>query len=91
MGVEKLADAMATTWVVSFSQVFNRDPVVADYLRFISCIECEAIPLLILPTIKPETNMTQAIAIPCAYAFAVRRGNEDQYDIHRLAQLEIRI
>ncbi|KAF2269765.1 TPR repeat protein [Lojkania enalia] len=85
------ANAVATTWVVSFSQIRARDEVAVNLLSFISCIEWKAIPQSILPSLQSEVRMTDAIGTLCAYSFLVRRGDEDEYDIHRLVHLATRI
>jgi tetratricopeptide (TPR) repeat protein len=85
------ASAIATTWVVSFNQIRKQDAVAADLLAYMCCIEWKAIPRSILPTFQPEARMANAIGTLCAYSFAVKRGNEDTYDVHRLVHLATRI
>ena len=85
------ANAVATTWVVSFSQIRARDTVAADLLSFMSCIEWKAIPRSILPGVQPEERMEDAIGTLCAYSFLVKRDDEDRYDIHRLVHLATRV
>jgi tetratricopeptide (TPR) repeat protein len=85
------ANAVATTWVVSFNQILEHDAVAADLLAFMSCIEWKAIPRSILPAVRPEARMVSAIGTICSYSFAVKRDNEDVYDIHRLVHLATRI
>ena len=38
------ANAVATTWVISFHQIYKRDVAAADLLAFLSCVEWKAIP-----------------------------------------------
>jgi tetratricopeptide (TPR) repeat protein len=85
------ASAVATTWVVSFGHIRKHDAVAANLLAYICCIEWKAIPLSILPIIQPEARMMGAIGTLCAYQFAVKRENEDTYDVHRLVHLATRI
>jgi hypothetical protein len=85
------ASAVATTWVVSFDQIRKQDAVAADLLAYMCCIEWKAIPRSILPTVQPEARMANAIGTLCAYSFAVKRENEDTYDVHRLVHLATRI
>jgi hypothetical protein len=42
------ANAVATTWVVSFSQIRERDAAAADLLAFMSCVDWKAIPRSLL-------------------------------------------
>ena len=94
------ANAIASTWVVSFSQLRKRDAIAAQLLRFMSCIEWKAIPRSLLPKVQSEEEMEQAIGTLCGYSFISRRddimleeseGKEEWYDLHRLVHLATRI
>jgi hypothetical protein len=90
-----IANAVATTWVVSFSQIRERDAAAADLLAFMSCVEWKAIPRsLLLGGLQVE----EAIGTLCGYSFVSRRGDsameeqeEELYDIHRLVHLATRV
>jgi hypothetical protein len=69
----------------------KEDAIAADLLGFMSCIEWKAIPRSILPIVQPEARMVDAISTICSYSFAVKRDNEEIYDMHRLVYLVIRI
>ncbi|KAB5557932.1 hypothetical protein GE09DRAFT_93575 [Coniochaeta sp. 2T2.1] len=84
-------NAVATTWLVSFEQIQETDAVAADLLSFISCIEPKAIPRSLLPNAQTEQEKESAIGTLSAYAFLVRRDDDDVYDMHRLVQLATRI
>ncbi|KAH7380133.1 hypothetical protein BKA66DRAFT_571209 [Pyrenochaeta sp. MPI-SDFR-AT-0127] len=94
------ANAIALTWVVSFTQLQEHDAVAADLLAFMSCIEWKAIPRSLLPKVQPEERMEEAIGTLCGYSFVSRReddgldepGEEEEwYDLHRLVHLATRI
>ncbi|CAN9239159.1 unnamed protein product [Alternaria alternata] len=70
------ANAVATTWVVSFSQIREHDAAAADLLAFISCVEWKAIPRSLLPEAQSEGEMEKAIGTLCGYSFLTRRGGE---------------
>ncbi|CAN9191629.1 unnamed protein product [Alternaria alternata] len=70
------ANAVATTWVVSFSQIREHDVAAADLLAFISCVEWKAIPRSLLPEAQSEGEMEEAIGTLCGYSFLTRRGGE---------------
>jgi tetratricopeptide (TPR) repeat protein len=70
------ANAVATTWVVSFSQIREHDVAAADLLAFISCVEWKAIPRSLLPEAQLEGEMEEAIGTLCGYSFLTRRGGE---------------
>ena len=83
--------AIATTWVMSFKHIEESDTDPATLLSFISSIGWIAIPRSILPSIEPEARMIDALGTICSYSFAVKRENEDTYDMHRLVHLATRV
>ena len=94
------ANAVASTWVVSFSQLRERDIVAADLLAFMSCIEWKAIPQSLLPKVQSQERLEEAIGTLCGYSFVSRRegnntrevdGGEEWYDLHRLVHLAIKV
>jgi tetratricopeptide (TPR) repeat protein len=94
------ANAVASTWVVLFSQLRERDAVAADLLAFMSCIEWKAIPQSLLPKMQSQQRIEEAIGTLCGYSFVSRRegnntsevdGGEEWYDLHRLVHLATRI
>nr|POF14119.1 nephrocystin-3 [Quercus suber] len=88
---EQSTNAVATTWVVSFMQIIDRDPTAAELLRYLSCIEWKAIPWTILPQIQPAAQMTSAVGTLCSYSFITRRADREMYDMHRLVHLAARV
>jgi tetratricopeptide (TPR) repeat protein len=70
------ANAVATTWVVSFNQIQERHRPAADLLAFMSCIEWKAIPRSLLPPAQSELDMEDAIGILCGYSLITRRGDD---------------
>jgi len=44
-----LKNPVATTWLISFEQIRQRDPLAADYLSFMACVDAKDIPQLLLP------------------------------------------
>ncbi|CAN9448765.1 unnamed protein product [Alternaria alternata] len=56
------ANAVVSTWVVSFSQLRERDAVAADLLAFMSCIEWKAIPQPLLPKMQSQERIEEAIS-----------------------------
>ncbi|RYN56949.1 hypothetical protein AA0117_g13239 [Alternaria alternata] len=72
------ANAVATTWVVSFSQIREHDAAAADLLAFISCVEWKAIPRSLLPEAQSDGQMEEAIGTLCGYSFLARRDGDNQ-------------
>ncbi|KAH7343110.1 P-loop containing nucleoside triphosphate hydrolase protein [Pyrenochaeta sp. MPI-SDFR-AT-0127] len=101
------ANAVATTWVVSFSQVQARDAAAADLLASMSCIESKAIPRSLLLIVQSEERMEDAMGTLCGYSFLAKRetnkreereeavaqaeAEEECFDMHRLVHLATRI
>jgi tetratricopeptide (TPR) repeat protein len=71
------ANAVATTWVVSFNQIQEHHRSAADLLGFMSCIESKAIPRSLLPPAQSEVDMENAIGILCGYSLITRRGDDE--------------
>ena len=84
-------NAIARTWLVSFNHIRRSDPVAADLLSFISCIEHKAIPRRILPEVKPAEQMVHALGTLDAYAFVARQGDNERYEMHRLVHLATKV
>ncbi|KAI0549182.1 hypothetical protein F4679DRAFT_584757 [Xylaria curta] len=84
-------NAVATTWLVSFDHIRRSDSNAAKLLSFVSFIEPKAIPQTILPGPRVEEEMEHAIGVLCGYAFLVRRGHENTFDMHRLVHIATRV
>jgi tetratricopeptide (TPR) repeat protein len=84
-------NAVATTWLVSFDQIYRSDLDAADLLSFISQIEPKAIPQSILPGLGSHEQVVNAIGTLCGYAFLGRRGDGDMFDMHSLVHVATRI
>ncbi|OAA61263.1 Heterokaryon incompatibility [Niveomyces insectorum RCEF 264] len=51
-----IQNPVATTWLISFEQIRQRDPLAADYLSFAACVDAKDIPLSLLPPgLSPKT------------------------------------
>jgi len=84
-------NAVATTWLVSFHQIQKSNSAATKLLLFLSCIEPKAIPQSMLPPLPSEEAMVYAIGTLDGYAFLVRRGNTEIFDMHSLVHLAMRI
>jgi hypothetical protein len=81
---------VATTWLISFEQIRQRDPFAADYLSFMACVDAKDIPLSLLPPGQSRKKETDAIGTLKAYSFITKRPADLAVDIHRLVQLATR-
>jgi tetratricopeptide (TPR) repeat protein len=70
------ANAVAKTWMVSFSQIYEMNRPAADLLAFMSCIEWKAIPRSLLPCAQSEVEMEEAIGMLCGYSLITRRSDD---------------
>ncbi|KND93534.1 hypothetical protein TOPH_01531, partial [Tolypocladium ophioglossoides CBS 100239] len=82
--------AVATTWIISFSQIRETDQLAAQLLLFIAWIEPRAIPRSILPSPASEQARTNAIGTLCGYGFLSWREDNETLDLHSLVHLAMR-
>jgi hypothetical protein len=81
---------VATTWLISFEQIRYRDPLAADYLLFMACIDWKDIPQSLLPAGALRKNEIEAIGTLRAYSFIIKRGEAMVFDLHQLVHLATR-
>ncbi|KAG6989364.1 hypothetical protein FocnCong_v021262 [Fusarium oxysporum f. sp. conglutinans] len=79
--------AVATTWIVSFDRIRRTVPAAADLLSFMADVEPIGIPRSILPKLKTEQQMTQAIGTLTGHGFLSRREGGATFDMHSLVHL----
>jgi hypothetical protein len=87
---DNVKNPVATTWLISFEQIRNRDPLAADYLSFMACIDPKDIPQSLLPTGASRKKETDAIGMLDAYSFINKRSADLALDLHRLVYLATR-
>ncbi|KAF7507643.1 hypothetical protein GJ744_010196 [Endocarpon pusillum] len=81
---------VATTWLISFEQIRRRDPLAADYLSFMACVEPKDIPPSLLPPAASRKREVDALGTLIAYSFIIRRVTDVALDLHRLVHLATR-
>ena len=81
---------MATTWLISFEQIRNREPLAAELLSFMSCIDVKDIPQSLLPLAESAKKAVDAIGTLTAYAFVIKQKTEQLLALHRLVHLATR-
>lgn len=79
-----LKNPVATTWLISFQQIQQRDPLAADYMSFMACIDHKDVPQLLLPPGSSRKQEMDAIGTLSAYSFITRRAEDLAIDLHRL-------
>jgi tetratricopeptide (TPR) repeat protein len=87
---QEVKNPIATTWLISFEQIQRLDPLAAEYLSFMCCIDPRDIPQSLLPPMLSRKKETDAIGTLSAYSFVSRRSADDFFDLHRLVHLATR-
>ena len=87
---DNIKNPVATTWLISFEQIRHRNPLAADYLSFIACIDPKDIPQSLLPVGASRKKEIDAIGILDAYSFIIKRAADLALDLHRLVHLATR-
>ena len=80
---------VATTWLISFREIADHDPLAAEYLKFMCFLNEKAIPRSLLPSEHETLEAEDALGTLKAYAFITERGMLEVYDMHRLVRLEM--
>jgi hypothetical protein len=62
-------NSVAATWLISFDQIRRLDPLAANYLLFMSCIDPRDIPLSLLPPDSSQVKQQKALGLLKAYSF----------------------
>lgn len=80
---------VATTWLTSFSQIHKQNPLAAEYLSLLACIQCCSIPVSFLefPT---SIEHQRALGVLQSYSFIRLRPEQGFLDLHRLVHLAMR-
>ncbi|KAF2807550.1 HET-domain-containing protein [Mytilinidion resinicola] len=85
-----IKNPVATTWLISFDQIQQRDRLAANYLSFMACIEPKDIPQSLLPPGASRKKEVDAIGTLTAYSFVIKRPVDKCLDLHRLVHLATR-
>ncbi|KAH8588542.1 hypothetical protein B0O99DRAFT_746711 [Bisporella sp. PMI_857] len=78
-----MKNPVATTWLISFQQIQDRNPLAADYMAFMSCIKEQDIPRDLLPPAS-EFDKEEALGTLKSFGFIKERVSGKSYDMHRL-------
>jgi hypothetical protein len=85
----EMKNPIATTWLISFEQIRRHNPLTAEYLSFMCCINWRNIPQSLLPPAQSRKE-TDAIGTLNAYSFVIRRSADKSLDLHQLMHLVTR-
>jgi tetratricopeptide (TPR) repeat protein len=85
-----IQNPVALTWLVSFHQIQKLDPLAADYLSLMACVDPRNIPESFLPRAEPKKRMIDALGILSAYSFITLQPGNESITLHRLVHLATR-
>lgn len=88
--LEQVKNPVATTWLISFDQIRQSDPLAADYLSFMACVHPRNIPESLLPPGPSRKREFNAVGALTTYSFISRRAVESSFDLHPLVYLATR-
>jgi tetratricopeptide (TPR) repeat protein len=90
----EIDSTIAKTWHISFNQIRTQDPLAAEYLAFIACIDRINIPQSLLPLRGSLVQQVKALGTLTGYAFLTERQRtmhgverEKFFDMHRLVHM----
>lgn len=81
---------IATTWLVSFAQLRERNPLAVQYLSFISCLDWKNIPLTLRPSTGSAQDDLEAVGALKSYSFVSQDPKTQFITAHRLVHLVMR-
>jgi hypothetical protein len=81
---------VAVTWLISFHQIQRSNPLAADYLSFISCIDPRDIPMSLLPSDSSAVKQQNALGLLKAYSFVTGQADDQTVSLHRLVHVATR-
>jgi hypothetical protein len=87
---QNVKNPIATTWFISFEQIRRLNPLAAEYLSFMCCIDPRDIPPSLLPPAQSRKKETDAIGTLNGYSFVNRLSADNSLKVHRLVHLATR-
>ena len=86
----EIKNPVAITWLISFHQIQRLNPLAADYLSFMSCIDPRDIPQSLLPPDSSQVKQRNALGLLRAYSFITGQADDQTVSLHRLVHLATR-
>ncbi|KAL4943217.1 hypothetical protein BDV06DRAFT_211251 [Aspergillus oleicola] len=87
---QDIQNPVATTWLISFQQIQQLNPLAADYLSFMACINPRDIPQSLLPEAPSSKKKIDAIGLLKAFSFVNEQVKDHALSLHRLVHLSTR-
>jgi len=85
-----MKNPVATTWLISFQMIQKNDPLAAEFMSLMACVDHKDIPQHLLPPGPSRKKEMDSIGTLSAYSFVTRRPEDAALDLHRLVHLTIR-
>ncbi|GKZ33928.1 hypothetical protein AbraIFM66950_004018 [Aspergillus brasiliensis] len=87
---EDSVNPIALTWLGSFRQIEKIDPLAAEYLSLLACLDQCNISESFLPRPASRKKMVDALGLLSAYSFIAIRPGTRSLTLHRLVHLAVR-
>ncbi|KAL4812736.1 violaceus kinesin [Aspergillus spinulosporus] len=87
---QEIQNPVATTWLISFQQLQQINPLAADYLSFMACINPRDIPQSLLPEATSKKQKIDAIGLLKAFSFVSEQVIDNALSLHRLVHISTR-
>jgi tetratricopeptide (TPR) repeat protein len=87
---EATKNSIATTWLISFSQVNRTNDTAIELLSLMACMTNQNIPRSLLPPSPSKKQALEAIGALKSYSFIKKREGSNGFDMHRLVHLAMR-
>ncbi|PNP51615.1 hypothetical protein THARTR1_07732 [Trichoderma harzianum] len=83
-------NSIATTWLISLSQINRTNPTAIEFLSFMACMTNQNIHQSLLPPAPSKKQGLEAIGALKSYSFIKKREGSNGFDMHRLVHLAMR-
>lgn len=85
-----MQNPIAMTWLISFRQINELDPLASEYLSLLACVNPRNIPESFLPRPASKKKKTDALGLLSAYSFITIQPVNKFITLHRLVHLATR-
>ncbi|KAL2808587.1 purine and uridine phosphorylase [Aspergillus granulosus] len=87
---KEIQNPVATTWLISFQQIHQLNPLAVEYLSFMACISPRDIPQSLIPEADSKKRKIDAVGLLRAFSFVSEQGEDHALNLHRLVYLSTR-
>ncbi|GKZ23954.1 hypothetical protein AbraCBS73388_010562 [Aspergillus brasiliensis] len=87
---EDSVNPIALTWLGSVRRIEKIDPLAAEYLSLLACLDQSSIPESFFPRPASRKKMVDALGLLSAYSFIAIRPGTRSLTLHRLVHLAVR-